>query len=193
MNKAETANTHTLLTLFWGFFKISATVVGGGYAIIAASEEYFVKRKQLITHDEMLDAVAITQSVPGIIACNSAIIIGNRIAGFRGAAAALAGAFLPPVIIITILGFLLSAVPDAVEHPRVQSAFKGVIAAVTAVVFASVLRTARGSKFTVQQMILTGLCAGGLLFFKLSPVFIMLGAITAGIVMTLFTRKKGKP
>ena len=54
--------------LFWGFFKIAALVVGGGYAIVPAAENEFIHRKKLLTEEELLDMMAIIQSLPGIIA-----------------------------------------------------------------------------------------------------------------------------
>lgn len=184
-----------LLTLFWVFFKISAMVVGGGYAIIAASEEYFVRRKKLISHDEMLDSVAVTQSVPGILACNSAVIIGSKISGLPGALAALAGAFLPPVIIITLLGYILNLVPGLIEHPKVQKGFSGVIAAVTAIVLFSVLRTAAGSKNGMPGIIIAIASFAALTVFKVSPVYVLLGAVGLGIILqlaeTLLLYRKG--
>ncbi|MDD3886342.1 MAG: chromate transporter, partial [Victivallaceae bacterium] len=90
-------------TLYVTFFKIALLVVGGGYAIIAAAQEEFVTRRRWITDDEMLDVITVTQTVPGIIACNSAVCIGWRIAGVVGALAAALGAITPSVAIIALI------------------------------------------------------------------------------------------
>ena len=63
-------------------------------------EEVFVKKKKLITEDELLDMVAMTQTMPGIVAVNSAIYIGMKVAGYVGAIAAAFGAILPSFLII---------------------------------------------------------------------------------------------
>ena len=86
--------------LFYTFAKIALLVVGGGLAMLPVIEEVFVKKKKLITEDELLDMVAMTQTMPGIVAVNSAIYIGMKVAGYVGAIAAAFGAILPSFLII---------------------------------------------------------------------------------------------
>ena len=66
------------VSLFWAYFKIAALVVGGGYAILAAARREFVTRKEWFTEDEIVEMMAVTQTVPGIIACNTAAYIGSN-------------------------------------------------------------------------------------------------------------------
>ena len=47
--------TAKCLRLFWGFFKIAALVVGGGYAIVPAAEDEFIRRRKLLDETELLD------------------------------------------------------------------------------------------------------------------------------------------
>ena len=65
--------------LFWSYIKITSLVLGGGYAIIAAAQEEFVRRRGWLTDDDGVEMITITQTVPGILACNSAIYVGWRI------------------------------------------------------------------------------------------------------------------
>ena len=66
-----------------------------------------VEEKKWLTEKEMLDCIAISQSLPGVIAINSATYVGSRKAGFPGALAASAGVILPSfVIIILVVKFL---------------------------------------------------------------------------------------
>ena len=71
-----------LWVLFYTFAKIAALVVGGGYAILPVVEETFSKKNNWLTSEELLDMMGLVQTVPGIIACNSAIYVGRRVAGF---------------------------------------------------------------------------------------------------------------
>ena len=171
-----------LLCLFWGYFRISATVVGGGYAIIAAASDYFVRERKLLTEAEMLDTVALIQSVPGILACNSAAVVGQRTAGLAGALAAVIGAVLPPAAIITVLGFLIGLSPETLEHPRVKAAFSAVIAAVTSLVMIAVVRMARGVKHGAFEIAVWLASFAAMSIFKLSPLWIVPAAALAGIV-----------
>lgn len=77
------------LKLFWVFFRIGAFTFGGGYAMIPFIEREIVDKHHWIESEDIVDIFAIVQSVPGVIAVNSATFVGYRIAGF-------AGAFSPP-------------------------------------------------------------------------------------------------
>ena len=69
-----------LWLLFFTFARISALVLGGGLAMLPVIEETFVNKKKLLTREELLDVVALTQTVPGIIAANAAVsIVGTPI------------------------------------------------------------------------------------------------------------------
>ena len=69
-----------LWLLFYTFAKIAALVVGGGYAILPVVEETFSRKNKLISSEELLDMMALVQTIPGIIAANSAIYVGMKIA-----------------------------------------------------------------------------------------------------------------
>ena len=57
-----------LWLLFYTFAKIAALVVGGGYAILPVVEETFSRKNKLISSEELLDMMALVQTIPGIIA-----------------------------------------------------------------------------------------------------------------------------
>ncbi len=73
---------------FWELFiatlQLSAFTVGGGFVIVPLMRRKFIREKQWIDEDEMLDLTAIAQSAPGSIAVNASILLGYRLAGFRG-------------------------------------------------------------------------------------------------------------
>ena len=73
-----------LWLLFYTFAKIAALVVGGGYAILPVVEETFSRKNKLISSEELLDMMALVQTIPGIIAANSAIYVGMKVAGIGG-------------------------------------------------------------------------------------------------------------
>ena len=93
---------HRLLTLFTVFFKISAVAVGGGLTMLPMMSKEFSEDRKWISEEEMVDIVAIVQSVPGIIAVNMAILTGSRVAGLPGVLVASVGVVLPPVIVILL-------------------------------------------------------------------------------------------
>ena len=50
-------------SLFLTFFKINMITFGGGYTIVPVIRDEFVNKKELIDDEDMLDIVAIAQSV----------------------------------------------------------------------------------------------------------------------------------
>lgn len=103
MNRNRKTDIGTFLTLFKETFIISATTFGGGAVIISMLQKAFVERLKWIDEDEMMDLIAIAQSCPGVMAVNSSIIIGYRIAGVPGALLTVLGTVTPPMIILTII------------------------------------------------------------------------------------------
>ncbi|MGL4854087.1 MAG: chromate transporter [Lentisphaeria bacterium] len=179
--------------LFYEFFKIATFVVGGGYAIIPAAEDVFVKRRKWLKEEEMLDLIVVAQTVPGIIACNSAIYIGLKTAGIFGGICAAFGCIIPSIIIILIIASLLNAYP--INHPAIIGAFSAIQAAVAGLMIATawkMRKNALASKFAT--FIATSAIIIGLL--KVNPIYIMIAAMPLGIIYTLFLElkiKKDKP
>ena len=165
--------------LFWGFFKIAALVVGGGYAIVPAAENEFIHRKKLLTEDELLDMMAIIQSLPGIIAGNAALYIGYRAAGVLGAISALIGVATPSTVIILLIAIFLRNID--LNIPAVQGAFIGAQAAITGLIAVTavrmILKTIKNS-FTL----ITALAAAtATIVFNVSPVWVIAAGAVLGI------------
>ena len=72
---------NSLLQLFFTFFKIGATTFGGGYAMLPIIKREVVERFAWLSDEEFVDTLAVTQSIPGAIAVNSAVYIGNKVRG----------------------------------------------------------------------------------------------------------------
>ena len=108
-------DAHFFWTLFKSTFLISAFTVGGGFVIIPLMRERFViipllKGKYVdeyhwISDKDTLDMVAIAQSMPGVIAVNSAVILGYRMAGVLGTLVALVATVLPCLITLSIISY----------------------------------------------------------------------------------------
>ena len=116
--------------LFWNFFKIALFVVGGGYAIILAAEEIFVRKLRWLKDGELLEMLTVIQAIPGLTAGNAAIYVGYRTAGQWGALAALVAVALPSYIIICLVSLGFGVIP--MENLYVQGAFIGVRTALSA-------------------------------------------------------------
>ncbi len=169
------------LVLLWEYCKISALVVGGGYAIISAAQEVFVRRYHWLDDDEILEMITVTQTVPGILAVNSAVYVGKRIGGVPGACAALIGASLPPFIIIVLVAAGLSGMREVIDSRYVQGAFKGVIGCITGMVIVTALNMRKKAvKGAFGRLVALG-CFIGMAVFGFSPVFLILAAVGCGL------------
>lgn len=115
--------------LFKSTFVVSAFTVGGGYIIIPLLKAKYVDEYHWISDDETLNMVAIAQSTPGIMAVNTAIMLGYRMAGVLGALTGMLATILPPLIIISIVATFYDAIAS---HPQVQLALKGMQCGATA-------------------------------------------------------------
>ena len=84
-------------------FLLSSCAFGGGFVVVSLIKKKFVEDLGLLDEDEMLDVTAITQSAPGPILVNCAVIIGYRLAGTAGSFAAVLGTLIPPMLIISVI------------------------------------------------------------------------------------------
>ena len=120
--------------LFWEFFKIGIFTIGGGMAMIPQIQQVVVKDKGWLSEEEMVDCIAVSQSMPGVIAINSATYIGRKTNGFSGAAAATTGVIAPSFLIIILIVSFLGMVG---ENHYIQGAFVGIKAAVCGLILIS--------------------------------------------------------
>lgn len=98
-------DAHFFWTLFKSTFLISAFTVGGGFVIIPLLKGKYVDEYHWIDDKDTLDMVAIAQSMPGVIAVNSAVILGYRMAGVLGTLVALVATVLPCLITLSIISY----------------------------------------------------------------------------------------
>lgn len=94
-------NQPSLPNLFLTFLIIGSISFGGG--VVAYLREYTVHNRHWINDEEFLAALAIGQTLPGLIAINLSIIIGDKKCGVVGSFLAVLGMLLPGTIIILTL------------------------------------------------------------------------------------------
>ena len=82
--------------LFWTFVKVSAFTIGGGMAMVAVVRDILVVKRKWMSEDEFMDILAISQTLPGLMAVNTAIFVGYRLMGTKGSIVATLGSILPP-------------------------------------------------------------------------------------------------
>lgn len=140
-------NARLLLNLFLTFFKIGAFTFGGGWAMISIIEKEIVDKHGWLDRKEFLDQLAVAQSLPGILAVNISVAVGDRLRGVRGAVWAALGTILPSFLIILAIAIFLT--PDIIKNNEIISKiFKGIRPAVVALIIAPVLTSAKSAGIT---------------------------------------------
>jgi chromate transporter len=129
-----------LFELFWTYLKIGTFTLGGGYAMLPLIQNEVVDKKHWIDPQEFVNMIALAQAAPGLIAVNSAIFIGHRIAGWKGVVSTVAGAVLPSVVIILLIAIYFTQFK---QLHTVEAVFKGLRPAVVALIVAAVVKLAK--------------------------------------------------
>lgn len=170
-----------LWLLFFTFAKIAALVLGGGLAMLPVIEETFVNKKKLLTSDELLDVVALTQTVPGIIAANAAVSIGMKIAGVAGALAALFGAILPSFLIILIIAMVFPSLSP--DNRFWLGAFAGIRAGVTGLIIVTAWKIGKNTLKGVFEAVTAAVLLAAALY-GVNPGLLIIAAILIGAFYT---------
>lgn len=130
--------------LFLTFAKIGAFTFGGGWAMISIIEREVVDRHHWLAKDEFLDLLAVAQSLPGILAVNISVVVGDKLRGLKGALAAAAGTITPSFLIILLIAMFLT--PETITaNPTLTAIFKGIRPVVVALIIAPVFTTAKSA------------------------------------------------
>ena len=157
----------SLVKLFLIFVKIGALLLGGGYVILPIMTSEFVDKRNLVSHDDIVDYFALSQSLPGIIAANMSMFIGYKLKGKCGALAAMIGVTFVPfwsiVLLASVLGILIN-------NSYVQGALWGVGVAVIALILLTVREMWQKSNKNIFFYAIFLLTLISLLIFKLSPI-----------------------
>lgn len=180
-----------LLPLGWVFFWISTVTMGGGMAMLPFMEREFVERRKWLTADEMVDIVAVMQSLPGLIAVNMAVLVGYRVKGVVGALfAAFCSVISPFVIILLIAGGATSLSGS----PAVDHVFLGVRAGAAALIFVSLFKLARQVLKGPLAWVLgtMGFVAAVILKIDVTYVIALGFAVGVGLIVTQALREVRK-
>lgn len=177
-----------LLELFLAFARIGGLTFGGGYAMLPMLQREVVENKGWATEAELMDYYAVGQCIPGVIAANTAVFVGNKVKGLAGAIAASFGVVSPSlVIIIAIAAFIQSFS----ELEIVQNAFAGIRIGVCVLILTAVIKLFKKAivdKFTFALFAITFALA---IFVDISPIIFVIVAAVAGMIVHVFFLKGG--
>ncbi len=171
------------------FFKIGAFTFGGGYAMIPLIRNEVVKKKLWLNDEEFMDMLAIAQSMPGPIALNTALFVGNKRLGFKGSLFSGAGIILPSFIVILFIAIVFTRFRD---NQVIERIFKGIRPAVVALIAAPLLGLGRSAGVNLKNIWIPVVTALSIWLLHISPVYVILAAILLGTGHYLFVKQKIK-
>jgi len=186
--KHAAPNVKLLLRIFWTTFKIGAVTFGGGYAMIPLMRREFADRHGWVEAGELVDMLALSQSVPGGIIINFSTFIGYRVAGAPGALCAVTGVSLPSLLTIMAVYGVYAQFRDNIW---VSAALRGVHAGVVAMIFSAVINL---KKDTIKDLFGWILMAAALLlslFTTVNTLWLLLAGAVVGLVRRKYFSGRG--
>lgn len=171
--------------IFLSFFRVGTFTVGGGYAMIPLMQREIVDKHHWLEEEAFLDQVALSQALPGVFAVNMAAMTGYRLRGIRGAAVAITGNILMPVVFILSLAIFFRSFRDNIYVERI---FMGLRPAVVALIAAPVFTMARSAKVTWSNVWIPVVCTLLIWLLGVSPVFVVLAAALGGFLYGKYRR-----
>jgi chromate transporter len=177
-NSAKNTSDQNWLGVFLFFLKVGSVLYGSGYVLLAFLQRDLVERSQLLTSQQLLDAVAIGQLTPGPV-FTTATFIGYLLAGNLGAIAATIGIFLPAFVLVGLVNPWVDKLRQSIWFSGfldgVNAASLGLMATVTY----TLARTAINDWFTV---ILTLLGAIALFRFQINSAWLVVFGGIVGLI-----------
>ncbi|WP_297286665.1 chromate transporter [uncultured Brachyspira sp.] len=184
--KEEKPNKISALTMFISFFYIGLVTIGGGLAMLPIMQEEFVDKRKFLTKSEIVDVFALAQSIPGVIAVNTSLLTGFKIAGVFGGIMAGIGVMMPSFIIILIIAPIFERIQN-LEY--VNKAFLGIKGAIAALILLSAYDMGKSvlkNKFTAILFILSFILV---VFLNFNVIYTLLISAFLGWVYYLISKK----
>ena len=158
------------------FLRLGTLGFGGPVALCGQMEKELVQEKRWVTKEEMLEGIAVCQSLPGPLAIQVGVFISYLRGGFWGAWAGGWAFILPNFILVAALGALYVRLGGL---PAVTAIFYGVSPAVIALILHSCYRLA---KLGMNDKLQWGIAAACLVVTVVVQAEVALLFLASGIV-----------
>ena len=162
--------------LFLAFLKIGSVVFGSGYVLLPFVQSEFVERLHWLTDRQLIDAVAVGQFTPGPL-FTTATFIGFIVAGWKGAAVATLGIFLPGFVLVAASGPLI---PRIRRSTLASAALDGVIAGSLALMAVVTWQLGKAAIVDGTTLVVFLVSAVALVRFRVNSAWLIAGAAVAG-------------
>jgi len=161
------------------FLRLGLLGFGGPVALVGQMERELVSDRKWLSKDQMREAIAICQSLPGPLAIQVGIYISYLRAGFWGAWAGGWAFIFPNFVIVAALGALYVYLGDL---KPVTAVFYGVSPAVIALILHSCYRLAKLGMEDWIQWAIAAVCFGVTIVLQAEVALLFIGAGIVGIL-----------
>jgi chromate transporter len=161
------------------FLRLGCLGFGGPVALVGQMERELVDDKKWLTKEQMREAIAICQSLPGPLAIQVGVYVSYMRGGFWGAWAGGWAFILPNFIIVASLGALYVYLGDL---QPVTAIFYGVSPAVIALILHSCYRLAKLGMEDWLQWAIAGVCLVVTVVLQAEVALLFIGAGIVGIL-----------
>jgi chromate transporter len=169
-----------LWEIFVAFAGVGALTFGGGYTMLPLLEKQIAVKRKWVTLEEIMEYYAIAASLPGIIAVNTAMMVGHKQKGLPGLLAAALGMIFPSVVIILIIA---SFIQPLMAYDLVRHAFNGIRAAVLALIVDAVIKMWKSGVKDKTGIVFFAVTLAAFTFFNISPVIPLIAGAVCGIII----------
>lgn len=169
-----------LLAIFIEFLKLGTFTIGGGVAMIPMIEGIVTEKNKWMTEEEVIDCIAVSQSLPGVIAINMATYVGFRKRGIAGAVLATVGVIIPSLVSIIAVIKVLTEIGD---NRYVAGALAGVRASALGMIAYSAYKIVEKVLHGVFAWIVAAAAFASVYFLNVNVVFVVICSAAAGIAM----------
>jgi chromate transporter len=176
---ASTVSAPTVIGVFLYFLKVGAVLFGSGFVLLAVLRADLVERMHWLTENQLIDAIAVSQGTPGPFFTVSTFV-GYVMAGWRGAALATVGMFLPAFVFVAVTAKFL---PRLRRSPTAGAFLDGVNAAAVALMAFVGFQFARETLLNVPAILMTVIATVLLLRFKVNSAWLVLGGAVVGFLV----------
>src|SRR6516164_8288297 len=183
----ESENAHPLRELVRYFLRLGLLGFGGPVALVGQMERELVADKGWLTKEQMREAIAICQSMPGPLAIQVGIYAAYLRCGFWGAWAGGWAFIFPNFVIVAAFGALYVWLGDL---QPVTAVFYGVSPAVIALILHSCYRLAKLGMEDWLQWTIAAVCLVVTVILQAEVALLFIGAGIIGMVYygSLFKR-----
>jgi chromate transporter len=163
------------------FLKVGAVIYGGGYVLLAFLDQGLVREHGWLTHQQLLDAIAIGQFTPGPV-FSTATFIGYILGGVWGAVAATLGIFLPSFFYVGLVAPVLFRLR---QSPWMAAFLDSVNVCAVALMAGVTCRLGADALRGWQSWVIALAALAVLLRWKINPAWIVLGGAVAGLAIAI--------